>query len=57
MFYAVILIKLKATLDAFILILEGTYRSLHQLYLKEGHGGSIPHCPIFNPGLLRQVVC
>lgn len=29
---------------------------LNQLYLEKGHGGSIPHCPVFNPGLLCQVV-
>lgn len=33
------------------------FHSKHRLYLEEGHGGSIPHCPVFDPSLFRQVVC
>ena len=35
---------------------EAHFKCSNQLYLEEGHGGSIPHCSVFNPGLLRQVV-
>lgn len=35
---------------------DADFLSAHQLYLEEGHSGSVPHRPVFDPRLLRQVI-